>query len=510
MQKPDTLRGRAAQLIFPRLGSNMPPAVSVAEDLERALRLLDEVPVGGMVVFRGHHASTPPALQALQRASRTPLLFCSDLERGAGQQVAGLTVFPHAMAQGRSGADAVERVAAATACEARSAGIGWLFAPVADVHSNPVNPIISTRAFGSDVSECSACVRAFVRGTRAGGGLSTAKHFPGHGDTDTDSHDVLPVVSKTREELEAVELAPFRAAIDAGVDAIMTAHVSYPALDPSGTAATFSEPILRGVLREELGFQGVIVSDSLLMGGAGAAVSARAAEIVRAGVDVLLDISDPDIALSALVRAVADGSLDERLVQEAFERVWTLKQTLIDRPAPVPADPGQLARRIARAAISVEGDVAGVLAGHGPIPLAVIRPHTDYPDPTRADAEALLAGHGFEVSRFGPDATADEYRAFSDAAAQAGRAVVAMIVKPAAWHAFGLLPHQAAFIRELTVPCVRACLGSPDADRELPRPAARLVALSDVPVSVQAVADLLHGAGPGPAPNQPSRAAADE
>lgn len=500
-KRPDTLRERAAQLLMPRLGSNMPPPVTVADDMERAAALLDKTPVGGFVIFRGSQMHSPPALARLQELSEVPLLFSADLERGAGQQLHGATVFPHAMAFGElgadAGADAVFDAARWTAAEAVACGVHWLFAPVVDVHSNPVNPIISTRAFSSTPESCARLAGAFIRGVRAGAGLSTAKHFPGHGDTDTDSHDALPTVSKSRAELERVELLPFRAAIAAGVDAVMTAHVAYPALDISGLPATFSSRILRDVLRDDLGFEGVVVSDSLLMGAAGLEVSARAPELVAAGIDVLLDVSHPAVAVDAIVRAVREGTLPENLVQEAFERVWAMKERSVFQPPRPTADrlPEALAERVARTSLRVSGDPAEVLHGRSDIPLVVVRPHTDYPDPTRADTATILssASPNFKLHEVGPNRNPQQLQEIRDDARAAGAAILALIVKPAAWHSFGLLDWQTQFATELigAAPSVVCVLGSPDGDRGLPEPAVRIVSFSDVEPSVRAVADHL-------------------
>ena len=240
MRAPQTLPDQAAQLLFVRIGSNMPPARTVAEDADRIAALLDRCPIGGLVLFNGTVDETPEALAKLQRQSRFPLLVGADMERGAGQQVRGATVFPHAMAFSAVGAEGpwlLEAAARVAGREALSCGIHLTFSPVADVNSDPRNPIIATRAFSSDAAEASHFVEAFLRGSRAAGILTTAKHYPGHGNTHTDSHDGLPVVTRDADTLAAVDLAPFRAAMHAGVDAVMTAHVALhhrvgPDLDP--------------------------------------------------------------------------------------------------------------------------------------------------------------------------------------------------------------------------------------------------------------------------------------
>ncbi len=504
MTKPESLADRAAQLIMPRLGSNMPPSVRAEDDRERVEALLEQVPVGGLVLFRGHARDTPAALDHLQEVSKYPLLVGSDLERGAGQQLAGATVFPHSMAFGAidEGADLVRRAARITANEARRAGVNWIFAPVADVHSNPKNPIISTRAFASTAERCAELAQAFIVGCREGRALSTAKHFPGHGDTATDSHDSVPAVDRSRQQLDDLELLPFRAAIRAGVDSVMTAHVKYRALDRAGLPATYSSRILRDLLRTELGFNGVVVSDSLLMAGAGAEVSARVPELVAGGIDVLLDVSHPEIAMDALVAAVQAGSLSEDLLNAAFERVWAMKARLFDDNAdtwgqrlPQAEDGRKLASQIATRAMAIQGDPRDVLSASRTVPVVIIRPHLDYPDPTRADTQQILAAADsrFQVTLLGPGSTPEFRLDLLRQVEAAGRAILVLVVKPAAWHKFGLLPEQATFAAEAIKRgrVVLCSLGSPDADHALPSAAARVVSFSDVEPSAQALSALL-------------------
>ena len=221
-----TLREKAAQMVMPWI----PGGLSGAE-LRRAERLVRTERVGGFVVGKGGLGPTRAALARLQRASRVPLLMAADLEWGAGMRLAGATVFPVAMAIGATGVPAYAyEVGYATAVEGRIAGLHVALAPVADVNSNPANPIINTRSFGEDPGRVGEFVAAFVRGVQDGGMLAVAKHFPGHGDTDTDSHLALPVVHASRARLDSLELVPFRSAIDAGVAGIMAAHIALPAL----------------------------------------------------------------------------------------------------------------------------------------------------------------------------------------------------------------------------------------------------------------------------------------
>jgi beta-glucosidase-like glycosyl hydrolase len=289
------------------------------ETVERAL----ELGVGGFILFNGDAPGVRALTEELHRRSRHPLLIASDLERGAGQQFVGATPLPPAAALGSLGEDETSRRAGElTAREARSVGVNWIYAPVADVDLEPENPIIGSRAFGTRAESVAMHVAAWVRGCTAGGALSCAKHFPGHGRTVGDSHIERPCVNAPREDLE-VDLVPFRAAVEAGVDSLMTAHVCYPALDPSGAPATLSPPILDGLLRGEMGFGGLVVTDALIMEGLteGITEAEGAVLAMAAGCDVLLYPEKLDEVIAAVERAVDEGRLPRARVDEALERI---------------------------------------------------------------------------------------------------------------------------------------------------------------------------------------------
>ncbi|WP_233427837.1 glycoside hydrolase family 3 protein [Actinokineospora spheciospongiae] len=271
---------------------------------------------------------------ALSSAPHLPLVISIDQEGGNVTRIeAPATEFPSSMAvgAGRSAADA-RTLAAVSGRELRAMGINQDFAPVADVNSNPLNPVIAARSFSARPDLAAELVAAEVRGYQEGAGptetvSSSAKHFPGHGDAATDSHTGLPVISRTAEQWRAVDLPPFRAAIDAGIDSIMTAHIQFPSLDPSGVPATLSPPILTGILRGELGYRGVIVTDSMgmqgvrdMFGDAEAAVRA-----VEAGADQLLMPPDLTLAKESVLAAVRGGRLTERRIDESVRRVLALK-----------------------------------------------------------------------------------------------------------------------------------------------------------------------------------------
>jgi beta-N-acetylhexosaminidase len=510
-----SLRDKLAQLMFVRIGSNLPPIRTVEEDEERILGLLEACPIGGVLLFNGG-PQTRASLEQLQAASRAPLLVAADIERGVGQQVRGYTIFPHAMAFDRLGTEAAAAVAEFawwSAEDAHDAGIHISFSPVADVNTNPTNPIIATRAFSTDPDRAAEMAAAYVVAAEAAGLRTCAKHFPGHGDTHQDSHDSLPSVSRTLGELESRELVPFGASILAGCSLVMTAHIAFPAMDPSGRPATLSSRILRGVLRERLGFRGVICSDSLLMAGvrdrfASEGEMVRAA--IAAGVDLLLDVKDPVAAIDYLSESIESGTLSRALVDEAFERVWTLKQRVIAESAERNSfatkhlgrasddSAAALAERVALGAIEVTGaNLTGTPLLDANIPLAAIllKPFELPSDPPEQPLADALRKQFTDVQymQFGPRAEAAQFATAEQLVRDRPQVLVAMIVKPAAWHAFGLLPTQRAFVERLTreVDVVLASLGVPYALEDYPNAKFRICTYSDVPVSQRALADFL-------------------
>jgi beta-N-acetylhexosaminidase len=275
---------------------------------------------------------TAVLVNTLQSHAKVPLLIAADFERGTSMRIDEGASFPHSMAVAATGRpEDAYIVGKITALEAKAAGVPWIFAPDADVNSNPANPIINTRSFGEDPARVSEFVTAFVRGVEENGGLSTAKHFPGHGDTSTDSHLDLPTVTSDRAHLDSVELAPFRAAIAAGTSTIMTGHLAVPALDPDpDVPATMSPKIMTDLLRHEMGFEGLVVTDALDMGG----VTVRyppgevAVRSILAGADVLLVPPVLDAALEAVRDAVASGRIPMSRVDEAVTRVLRAKAKL--------------------------------------------------------------------------------------------------------------------------------------------------------------------------------------
>ncbi|MER5769719.1 glycoside hydrolase family 3 protein [Streptomyces sp. NPDC001985] len=269
---------------------------------------------------------------ALDSSAGVPLLISIDQEYGANVRIgAPATQLPAAMALGAGGSARDARTAARIAgTELAAMGIRQNFAPVADVNVNPANPVINVRSFGADPGAVTRMVAAQVEGYQRVGVSAVAKHFPGHGDTAVDSHFGLPVITHTREEWQRIDAPPFRAAIAAGVDSIMTAHLQMPALDPSDDPATLSRPIITGVLREELGYDGVIVSDALNMRGVLQKYGEERVPVLalKAGVDQLLYPNNLPLAWNAVLRAVQDGELAEARLDEAILRILRLKEKL--------------------------------------------------------------------------------------------------------------------------------------------------------------------------------------
>jgi beta-glucosidase-like glycosyl hydrolase len=294
-------------------------------------------------VILGQPLAVASTLNRLQSLSALPLLTTADLEAGLGFRVSGATVFSRAMAIGAADDDRLAYEAGRiTAIEARALGVHLNFAPVADVNNNPRNPVINTRAFGERPEVVGRLASAYVRGLHAGGMLATLKHFPGHGDTDVDSHLGLPVIQHPRDRLESMELVPFRAALAAGADAVMSAHVQLPALDAAEfSPATLSRPIISGLLRDELKFDGLVVTDSMGMDAVARRLSPgdAAAAAISAGNDIVLHSPDDAAAVAAIRAAVMSGTISAVQLDASVRRILRAKARLgLHRTRLVPLD----------------------------------------------------------------------------------------------------------------------------------------------------------------------------
>ncbi len=280
-------------------------------------------------VILGQPMEAASILNRLQALSPIPLLNSADFETGAGFRISGATSFPRMMAFGAARDEPLAFAAGrVTAEESRAIGVQVNFAPVVDVNNNPRNPVINTRSFGEDPDLVGRLASAFIRGMAAGGMIGTLKHFPGHGDTDTDSHLGLPIIRQPRERLDRLELPPFRAAIAAGAGAVMTGHIEMPALDPSpNTPTTLSAPIVTGLLRNELGFNGLVYTDSMGMAGVTAIYDPGEAAVraIKAGNDVVLHSPDDGRAFAALRDAVKSGEISTARIDASVERILRAK-----------------------------------------------------------------------------------------------------------------------------------------------------------------------------------------
>ncbi|WP_405808206.1 glycoside hydrolase family 3 protein [Streptomyces sp. NBC_00210] len=307
-----------------------------------AAELIAKYHVGGIIYFAWAHNTRDPHQIAglsngIQRAglaqpTPVPLLISTDQEHGIVTRVGKpATLMPGAMALGAGGSRSAARTAARIAgAELAAMGIVQNYAPVADVNVNPANPVIGVRSFGADPDAVAGLVAAQVRGYQSAGIAATSKHFPGHGDTTVDSHTGIPVITHTRQQWEDIDAPPFRAAIAAGIDSIMTAHIQFPALDPSNDPATLSAPILTGILREELGYHGVVVTDALNMQGVRDKYGDHRVPVLalKAGVDQLLNPPDLAVAWNGVLNAVRSGELTVSRLDESILRILLLKEKL--------------------------------------------------------------------------------------------------------------------------------------------------------------------------------------
>ena len=341
-----SLEQLAGQMIFAPFNSTY--MSSDTDDYEALVKLVHDTQIGGVIAFGGTEpvpqvmlnntygavvlgqplelAST---LNRLQAASTLPLLTSSDFEWGVQMRIAGATKFPRAMAFGATGDPQLAYEAGkVVGAESRAIGVHLDFAPVADVNNNPRNPVINIRSFGEDPARVGAMVSSFTRGLQDAGMLATLKHFPGHGDTDVDSHLGLPIVTHPRARLDAVELAPFRAGIAAGAAGVMVAHIEMPGIDPEKQPATFSAKVIGTLLRP--GFDGLIVSDSMKMAAITKMASAGDAAVraVKAGIDVILDSPDSAAAAAAIVAAVNAGQIPRAQVEQSARRILEAKARL--------------------------------------------------------------------------------------------------------------------------------------------------------------------------------------
>jgi beta-glucosidase-like glycosyl hydrolase/CubicO group peptidase (beta-lactamase class C family) len=515
------------QLVFEWIpGSYASPTSPEFLELET---LVVEQGIGGVAISIGLPHSFAAKLNALQERAAIPLLVTSDFENGGpGMRLNHSYALPSLLAQGGGtsfpptmafGAAGEERLAyefgRVTAAEARAVGVHLTFAPVLDVNSNPDNPIISTRSFGEDPETVAAFGSAFIRGARSGGLLTTAKHFPGHGDTRTDSHLALPVVTADRSRLEGLELIPFRSAIEEGVDAVMTAHVAMPAiLGPDGPPATLAPEIMTELIRVEMGFDGLLFTDALRMGALTQAYGAGETAVLalEAGADVLLVPADVGETLAAVVGAVQEGRLSRARIDDSVRRILEAKSRLgLHRGATVSLDHVDevvgsgahlaLADTVAARSITLVRDAEDLVPAlpdteRKVFSLTLARPG-DLVAGRSVDAELGLYFDRLTTARVELDASGPAIEDAVSAALEADLVVVGAYLPPQAGAGSVAIPEpMAALVRELALarPTVLISLGSPYLLSAVPDVGTYLLAWGDREVSQRAAVRALVGA----------------
>lgn len=521
-----TLEEKAAQLLMPYVLGDFAPEGSPSS--ERAREFVEEMEVGGLIVSVGSPVEVAVKLNDLQSQAHVPLLVAADLERGAGLRfrgavylpgpipLGGATEFPSLMAVGATGdANLAYEMGRVTGLEARALGIHVPFAPVLDVNNNPENPIINVRSFGEDPREVARLGTAFVRGVQGAGALATGKHFPGHGDTGTDSHLDLPVITAPRERLDSVELLPFRAAIDAGIGGIMTAHISVPALTGDrNTPATLSHRVLTGLLREEMGFNGLVFTDAMDMYAIDRRHSRGEAAVLalEAGADVIVMPPDPEAARDGIVDAVIGGRLPEARLDASVLRLLRAKEGLgLDEEREVSVkgvlqtvgtpEHDSVAQEIADRSLTLLRNEKNLLPLLGTRSARVLS--VTYRRPTD-----LLAGRAFNTglraryprlvtANVDQDTPAQVYDGILRSAGTSNLVVVSLYVTTVSYSGSVALPERTVeFIQALThkgVPHIVISFGNPYLLSDFPDVQAYLLAWSGTDVSQRAAARGLFG-----------------
>ena len=510
-----TVRQQVGQLVIPWLSGSY---TALDDSLfQIAARWADSLEVGGLIISVGSPFDIAAKLNALQQRSRLPLLVSADLEWGAAMRVVGATAFPQIMAVGATGDphDAYT-IGAAAAVEGRAVGIHVNFAPDADVNNNPANPIINIRSFGEDPRTVSRLVAEYVRGLHEHGMLATLKHFPGHGDTHTDSHIGLPIITAGYARLDSLELVPFRAGIAAGADVVMSAHIAFPALTGSNEPGTLSAAVLTGLLRDSLRFPGLVATDALTMGAIVAKYGAGEATVraFLAGSDLLLMPADPDSAVRAMTAAVATGRVTSERLAQSVRRVLEIKRRLglferrtvaLDSIPPVVGSKRfqEAANDVAVRSLTLVRDVGGRLhalrAHRGRVALIA------YADEASSGIGQLLTdllrqgGDTVEYFRLWPMSGTLSYDTARATIARAPATVFVANVRPISGKGNIALPDSLAQLITVTDaarPTVLVSLGSPYLLNQTPAVRSYLIAWSGVRASERAVALALLGRVP--------------
>ncbi len=508
-------RQKVSQLVVPWLAGSY--AAFDDSAFQVATRWVDSLQVGGIIISVGSPFDIAAKLNALQRRSHLPLLISADLEWGAAMRVVGATGFPPIMAAGATGderdAYTIGRIAA---LEGRAVGIHVNFAPDADVNNNPLNPIINTRSFGEDPRTVGRLVGAYVRGLRENGMLATLKHFPGHGDTEMDSHIGLPTIRADYARLDTLELIPFRAGIAAGADIVMSAHIAFPALTGGDDPGTLSAAVLTGLLRDSLKFHGLVVTDALDMGAIVTKYGAGEATVraFLAGSDLLLMPADPDSGINAMVAAFANGRITPERLDSSVRRVLEIKRRvgLFERRT-VPLDsimrivgskPYQdLANDMAARALTLVRDTVGTLArlraARSRLALVAYGDELNSTVGQRIVETLQKGGDTVTFFRLWPMSGTASYDSARAAIARAPTVVFAANVRPISGRGTIALPDSLARLIAATdsaKPTVLVSLGSPYLLGQTPTVKSYLIAWSGVRSAERAVSRALLGWAP--------------
>ena len=508
-----SLREKIGQLIMPWLAGAYAAVDASPTDFVGATVPVESLGVGGVIVSVGSPLDVAAKLNQLQRRSKLPLLVTADLEGGGVTRLIGATALPPTMAVGATGRELdAYQMGRVTALEARAVGIHWSFSPVADVNNNPANPIINTRSFGEDPKQVATLVAAYVRGAQEHGLFTTAKHFPGHGDTGIDSHIDVPVVSACWGRLDTLELTPFRAAITAGVTATMTAHVAVPCVTGDSLPATLEPAVMTGVLRDSLHFRGLVVTDALQMGavvrlyGAGEA----AVRSFLAGSDLLLMPQDVETALGAMTEAVRSGRIPQDRVDQSVRRLLALKiraGLFAERTVPLDSVPARVGRKESQAiaddiaaralTLVLPGSIEQFRSQRGRTTLITYAEETNLSIGGVLWQELATLGDTVSGFRLYPSSGVASYDSARTAIGRNGRVVFAASVRPIAGRGNIALPDPLADLIEATSrvkATVLASFGSPYLLNQLPGFAgAYLLAYADVVPTERAVARALAG-----------------
>jgi beta-N-acetylhexosaminidase len=523
-----SLREKVAQLIMPWVPGEY--AAVGSPEYEQLRKWVQDDGVGGLVMSIGLPHSYAAKLNHMQRLARVPLLVASDMENGSGMRLGnsyalpsllpqgGGTVFPPVMALGATGSEELAfELGRVTGKEARAVGVHLTFGPVLDVNSNPLNPIINTRSFGEDPRLVARLASAYIRGARTTGLMTTGKHFPGHGDTDVDSHIELPAIRGDRPRLEAVDLPPFRAAIVDGVDGIMTAHIAAVGiLGPDAPPATLSSYFMTDLLRSDMHFTGLLVTDAMTMGGVAKRYGAAEPLIlaIEAGADVLLMPRNVEDAIDTVLGAVGSGRIKESRIDDSVRRILVAKAKAglrtgrlvsldaIDGIVNIP-EHAAVARQVAERSITLARDEGSLIPLSPSVTRILSITYADASDLTASrvfDEELRAAGYVVNAVLVDSRTTEAEYLALGMQADSASLIIASAYVSPREGRgSISAATGLPAFVERVSLakkPIIGVSFGTPYLLNSFPSVPTYVLAWGGAPVSQRAAAAAIIGRNP--------------